>query len=164
MNTDLGSMFSEARIIADLQATNRWEAIDELTSQLVATGSLKSEHREAITTVVRKRESSMSTGIGFGIGIPHASTDLISAAVASLGRSRHGIEFDALDGQPVTIVILFLIPQGQFQKHLHTLAEIAKLLHKPELRHALEQAPDAGAILQIIKGQRSSGPESADSV
>jgi mannitol/fructose-specific phosphotransferase system IIA component (Ntr-type) len=160
----LASMLSEAQITADLRATNRWEAIDELISHLVETGRIKSEHRNAITAVVRRRESSMSTGIGFGIGIPHASTDLISAAVASLGRSKRGIQFDALDGQPVKLVILFLIPPRQFQKHLHTVAGIAKLLHIPDFRQALEQAPDAATILQIIKGQPSTCFGSDESV
>ena len=53
----------------------------------------------------------------------------------------------------LAIVVLFLVPQGQFQKHLHTLAGIAKLLHKAEFRQALEQAPDAATMLDIIKGQ-----------
>src|SRR5581483_1890803 len=108
-------------------------------------------NREAIAAVVKKRESSMSTGIGFGIGIPHASTDLINEVVGAFGRSKKGINFDALDNQPVNLVMLFLVPQGQFQKHLHTLAEIAKLLHKKEFRKALEDAPDAEAMLKVIK-------------
>jgi mannitol/fructose-specific phosphotransferase system IIA component (Ntr-type) len=95
----------------------------------------------------------MSTGIGFGIGIPHASTDLIGEVVGAFGRSRKGINFDALDNQPVNLVMLFLVPQGQFQKHLHTLAEIAKLLHKKEFRKALEDAPDAEAMLRVINDQ-----------
>lgn len=164
MNMGLGDILSEDQIIPDLQASNRWEAIDELDGQLVITGRLQSEHRDAITTVVKKRESSMCTGIGFGIGIPHASTDLVSTAVAALGRSKRGIEFEALDGLRVKLVILFLIPQGQFQKHLHTLAEIAKLLHQPDLRQALEQAPDAAAMLRIIKGQHSSCCTSDESI
>jgi mannitol/fructose-specific phosphotransferase system IIA component (Ntr-type) len=93
----------------------------------------------------------MSTGIGFGIGIPHASTDLIHEVVGALGRSKRGVNFDALDNQPVKLVMLFLVPQGQFQKHLHTLANIAKLLHKADFRQALEQAPEAEAMLNIIK-------------
>jgi mannitol/fructose-specific phosphotransferase system IIA component (Ntr-type) len=71
--------------------------------------------------------------------------------VAALGRSQTGINFDALDNQPVKLVMLFLVPQGQFQKHLHTLAGIAKILHKAEFRQAIEQAPDAAAMLQVIK-------------
>jgi len=150
---DLGDILTREQIVTDLHATNRWEAIDELINNLVTTGKIKPEHHDAIAAVVKKRESSMSTGIGFGIGIPHASTDLIYDVVGALGRSKKGVNFDALDNQPVNLVMLFLVPQGQFQKHLHTLANIAKLLHKAEFRQALEQAPDAAAMLQIIRDQ-----------
>jgi mannitol/fructose-specific phosphotransferase system IIA component (Ntr-type) len=148
---DLGDILGANNILPELQATNRWEAIDELIGNLVATGKIKPENREAVTAVVRKREQSMSTGIGFGIGIPHASTDLITEVVGALGRSKKGVNFDALDNQPVTLVMLFLVPQGQFQKHLHTLANIAKLMHKAEFRQALEKAPDANVMLAAIK-------------
>src|SRR5207237_7311648 len=134
---DLGDILTREQIITDLRAANRWEAIDELIKNLVATGKIKPEHHDAIAAVVKKRESSMSTGIGFGIGIPHASTDLIYEVVGSLGRSKKGVNFDALDNQPVNLVMLFLVPQGQFQKHLHTLANIAKLLHKADFRQAI---------------------------
>jgi mannitol/fructose-specific phosphotransferase system IIA component (Ntr-type) len=150
---DLGDILGPEQILPGMNAGNRWEAIDELINNLVATGKIKPEHHDAISTVVKKRESSMSTGIGFGIGIPHASTDLIHEVVGALGRSKKGINFDALDNQPVNLVMLFLVPQGQFQKHLHTLANIAKLLHRAEFRQALEQAPDGAAMLQIIRDQ-----------
>ena len=150
---DLADILTKAQIVPDLRATNRWEAIDELIGNLVTTGKIQPADREAVTAAVKKRESSMSTGIGFGIGIPHASTDLIYEVVGSLGRSKKGVQFDALDNQPVNLVMLFLVPQGQFQKHLHTLANIAKLLHKAEFRQALEQAPDAEMMLRIIREQ-----------
>ena len=148
---DLGDILGPTNILPEMQAGDRWQAIDELISNLVTTGRIKPEHREAVTAVVKKRENSMSTGIGFGIGIPHASTDLIGEVVGALGRSKAGIDFDALDNQPVKIVMLFLVPQGQFQKHLHTLANIAKMLHKADFRAALEQAPDAGVMLKAIR-------------
>jgi mannitol/fructose-specific phosphotransferase system IIA component (Ntr-type) len=150
---ELGDILSRQQIITDLRAANRWDAIDELIDNLVATGKIKAGHRDAIAAVVKKRESSMSTGIGFGIGIPHASTDLIGEVVGALGRSAKGVDFNALDNQPVHLVMLFLVPQGQFQKHLHTLANIAKLLHNADFRQALQQAPDADAMLQIIRDQ-----------
>src|SRR5216684_7250084 len=152
---DLSDILTEEQILTDLQASNRWEAIDELINNLVSTEKINSDHREAIAAVVRKRETSMSTGIGFGIGIPHASTDLIAEVVGALGRSKKGVNFDALDNQPVNLVMLFLVPQGQFQKHLHTLANIAKLLHKVEFRQALEEAPDAEAMMNIIRNSQT---------
>jgi len=148
---NLADILNREQIVPDLQATNRWEAIDELIDVLVKTGKIQPEHREAIAAVVKKRETSMSTGIGFGIGIPHASTDLIYEVVGAFGRSKKGVNFDALDNQPVNLVMLFLVPQGQFQKHLHTLASIAKLLHNKEFRQALEEAPDPDAMVKIIK-------------
>jgi fructose-specific phosphotransferase system IIA component len=150
---DLVDILTKDQILTDLQATDRWQAIDELINNLVTTGKIQAQHRDAIAAVVKKRETSMSTGIGFGIGIPHASTDLIKEVVGALGRSRKGMNFDALDNQPVNLVMLFLVPQGQFQKHLHTLANIAKLLHRAEFRQALDQSPDAEAMLKVIKDQ-----------
>ncbi len=152
----LADILQKEQIVPELKAANRWEAIDELIDQLVQTGRIKPENREQIAAVVKKRETSMSTGIGFGIGIPHASTDLIYEVVGSFGRSRGGVNFDALDNQPVNLVMLFLVPQGQFQKHLHTLANIAKLLHNKDFRHALEEAADANAMMEII-GSHSTG-------
>jgi mannitol/fructose-specific phosphotransferase system IIA component (Ntr-type) len=148
---NLGDILTLDTILPDLTAANRWEAIDELVQQLVNTTKVQSVNRDAIVAVVKKRESSMSTGIGFGIGIPHASTDLIQEVVGALGRSKKGIEFDALDSQPVNLVVLFLVPQGQFQKHLHTLASIAKLLHVKEFRQELEQAASGAEMFEIIK-------------
>ena len=148
---NLGDILGQDNILPELKAANRWDAIDELIGNLVTTGKIKAENRDAISAVVKKRETSMSTGIGFGIRIPHASTDLIQEVVGAFGRSKTGVNFDALDNQPVNLVMLFLVPQGQFQKHLHTLAGIAKLLHKKEFRQALEDAPDAPAMYKIIK-------------
>jgi mannitol/fructose-specific phosphotransferase system IIA component (Ntr-type) len=153
---NLGDILGVDNILPEMKASNRWEAIDELINNLVATGKIRPEDREAISAVVKKRESSMSTGIGFGIGIPHASTELIQEVVGAFGRSRQGVNFDALDNQPVNLVMLFLVPQGQFQKHLHTLANIAKLLHLKDFRVALEQAPDAKTMIEIIRDH--SGP------
>jgi len=148
---NLGDILSAQQIVPELQATDRWGAIDELIGVLVAAGKIAPADREAVTAVVKKREQSMSTGIGFGIGIPHASTDLIVEVVAAFGRSKPGVSFDALDNQPVHLVTLFLVPQGQFQKHLHTLAGIAKVLRKEEFLKALDEAPSADAIMSVVR-------------
>ena len=146
----LNEIVKVEHIVPELEATNRWEAIDELVDTLVVNGAIAKSDRDAVIDVVRTRENSMSTGIGYGIGIPHASTELIENVVGVLGRSKNGINFEALDNQPVTLVVLFLVPQGQFQKHLHTLANIARQLHNSEFRTALENAEDASSISQIL--------------
>lgn len=147
----LGDILNEDRIVLDLQASDRWAAIDELIGCLVSTGKIRPEDREAITQVVKERETSTTTGIGFGVGIPHASTDLVPEAMGVFGRSREGVNFEALDNQPVHLVMLFLVPKGQFQKHLHTLANIAKLLHNRDFRKELDEAKDAATLMRIIQ-------------
>ena len=137
MVMNIGDFLDPENILPDLKASNRWEAIDELIDNLVATGKIKAEDRAAIAIIVKTREFSMSTGIGLGIGIPHGSTDLLEKVVAAVGRSKQGIDFEARDKKSVHLVMLFLVPQGQFQKHLHILANIAKLLHNNEFRQAL---------------------------
>ena len=151
---ELADLLTKEQVVTELKATDRWEAIEELIELLVNNGHVKSEHSEAILSVVKKRENSMSTGIGFGIGIPHASTDLVDEVTGAFGRSKNGVNFDALDNQPVTLVMLFLVPQGQFQKHLHTLAKIAKVLHKKEFRKMLEDAEDSSEMYQIIRSSQ----------
>ena len=151
---ELADFLTKEQVVTDLKAFDRWEAIEELIDLLVDKERIKSEHRDAIVSVVKKRETTMSTGIGFGIGIPHASTDLIGDVTGAFGRSKAGVNFDALDNHPVNLVMLFLVPQGQFQKHLHTLAKIAKVLHKKEFRKALEDAGDAAEMYQIIRSSQ----------
>jgi nitrogen PTS system EIIA component len=151
----LGNILTEDRIVAELHALSPWEVIDELLDKLTETGAIKRVHREVVLAAIRKREQSMSTGIGFGLAIPHATTDVIKDAIAAFGRSKTGIDFDALDGQPVRLITLFLVPEGQFQRHLHTLASIAKVLHDAECRRSLEHAPDAPAMFRIIQQQEA---------
>lgn len=148
---NLAEILQEKQIVTDMKATDRWQAIEELIDRLISAGKIAPESRSAVVEVVKKRENNMSTGIGFGIGIPHASTPLIDEVVGAFGRSAAGVDFDALDNRPVNLILLFLVPHGQFQKHLHTLANIAKLLHNAELRQSLEEAPDESAIMDIIK-------------
>ena len=71
----------------------------------------------AVAAALKHREMAMTTGIGYEIGIPHASTHLVTEVVGVIGRSRKGINFEALDGKPVKLVVLFLVPAGELKKH-----------------------------------------------
>ena len=95
----------------------------------------------------------MSTGIGFGIAIPHCSSDRLEKVVAAFGRSSAGIEFDALDNAPVKFVVLFIVPKNQFQTHLRTLASIAKFLNDRSVRDQLANASSADEILSIFRAR-----------
>lgn len=147
----LASLLSAEQIIPEMKATERWPAIVELIDLLVSREKIKAEDRESILASLKQREETMSTGIGFGIAIPHCSSDRLEEVVAAFGRSTSGIEFDALDNAPVKFVVLFIVPKNQFQTHLRTLASIAKFLNDRSVRDRLGTAPSAEEILSIFR-------------
>ena len=134
-----------------MKATERWAVIVELIDLLVSLGKIKAGDRDPILSALRQREETMSTGIGFGIAIPHASSDRVNEVVAAFGRSSAGIEFDSLDNAPVKFIVLFVVPKDQFQTHLRTLAAIAKFLNDRNVRERLATANSATEILEIFK-------------
>jgi len=146
-----GDLLSAEQIISEMKATERWPAIVELIDLLVNLGKIKAPDRESILASLKQREETMSTGIGFGIAIPHCSSDRLDEVVAAFGRSSAGIEFDALDNAPVKFVVLFIVPKNQFQTHLRTLASIAKFLNDRSIRESLGQAKSREEILAIFR-------------
>ncbi len=149
----LANLLSEEQIVPDLKATARWEAIRELVDVLVEAGKIREEEREPVLESIKQREQTMSTGIGFGIAIPHASSDKVDEVVAAFGRSTSGVEFDSLDGQPVFFIVLFVVPKDQFQTHLRTLAAIAKFLNDKTVRDELGKAENATQVLRVFENR-----------
>ena len=154
----LGNLLTVNQIIPEMKATERWSAIVELIDLLVGLGKIQKQDRDTVLAALRAREETMSTGIGFGIAIPHASSDRVSEVVAAFGRSSSGIEFDSLDNAPVKFIVLFVVPKDQFQTHLRTLAAIAKFLNDRAVRDRLGAAPTAQEVLSIFE---SSAPAKA---
>src|SRR5687767_14959249 len=148
---NLGNLLSVDRILPQMQASERWSAIVELVELLVLRGKVRPEDQESVLGALRQREETMSTGIGFGIAIPHASSDRVGEVVAAFGRSSTGIEFDSLDNAPVRFIVLFVVPKDQFQTHLRTLAAIAKFLNDRGVRERLASAVSAEEILGIFE-------------
>lgn len=149
----LANLLSVDQIVPAMQSSGRWEAIEELVRTLVKAGKIREDERDLVLDSIRQREQTMSTGIGFGIAIPHASSDRVEEVVAAFGRSATGIEFESLDGQPVFFIVLFVVPKDQFQTHLRTLAAIAKFLNDKTVRDELGRAQDANQILQVFESR-----------
>ena len=146
----LGNLLSAETILPEMQANERYAAIAELVDLLVTHGQIAEPDKDSVLSALRAREETMSTGIGFGIAIPHASSDKVTKVVAAFGRSSKGLEFEALDNSPVKFVVLFVVPKDQFQTHLRTLAAIAKFLNDRPTRERLATAATAKDILEIF--------------
>ncbi|MFA7345363.1 MAG: PTS sugar transporter subunit IIA [Terrimicrobiaceae bacterium] len=153
----LANLLSESQIVPSMVSGERWEAIAELVDCLVKAGKIDQEDRDHVLDSIRQREETMSTGIGFGIAIPHASSDKVDEVVAAFGRSVKGVQFDSLDGQPVFFIVLFVVPKDQFQTHLRTLAAIAKFLNDKAVRDDLANASNQAAILRVFESRSPRG-------
>jgi mannitol/fructose-specific phosphotransferase system IIA component (Ntr-type) len=130
----LAKLLSADQIILDMKAVEHWPAILELVDQLVQTRRLPVSIKEQVLTELKTREDQVSTGIGSGVAIPHAFSDDIEEVAAIFGRSKAGIDFEAIDNAPVHFIILFIVPRKDYHLHLRTLAAIAKMFTNCEVR------------------------------
>jgi mannitol/fructose-specific phosphotransferase system IIA component (Ntr-type) len=153
----LANLLSAGQIIPEMKAGERWQAIEEIVNILVETNRIAGKDKPSVLAALKQREETMSTGIGFGIAIPHASSDCVTEVVAGFGRSQAGIEFDSLDNQPVHFIVLFIVPRDQFQTHLRTLAAIAKFLNDRTVRDELGTAATAEDILKVFTNRSPRG-------
>lgn len=149
----LANLLTPDRIILEMSAGDHWPAIVELIDYLVSSDSLAPELRDEVLEALKAREEQVSTGVGYGVAIPHAFSDKLEKVVAVLGRSRSGIDFESLDQKPVHFVILFLVPKKDYHLHLQTLAAIAKMFTNLEIRRRLGEATCHREILDIFAGR-----------
>lgn len=154
----LGDLLKEGHIATGFQARDKWEAIDRMVDLLVAQNALKADQREAVVAALVAREKVASTGMEHGVAIPHASLDGVDNAVASLAIAPEGIPFQSADGRPARLVILLVIPRKAVQKHIRTLAGVARLLQYEEMRDALTGARSAREALQVIREEEKKDP------
>lgn len=136
-------------VTTDLKSQTKQDAISELCELLKANGRITDA--DAVKVSLLEREKLGSTGIGQGIAIPHAKCAAIDRVVAALGVSKKGIDFDALDGEPVYLIFLLVAPPDSSGLHLKALARISRLLKDKFFRQALREAKSSDEIQKIIK-------------
>ncbi|MFN5870884.1 MAG: PTS sugar transporter subunit IIA, partial [Akkermansiaceae bacterium] len=114
----LGKLLDTDRILLDMKATEHLPAIIELVDLLTERGDIPKSSYDETLKALEEREALISTGIGSGVAIPHTFSDAIDKVVAIFGRSKEGINFQALDDAPVHLIILFIVPSKDYQLHL----------------------------------------------
>ena len=137
--------------IPELQATNRDAAIAELVSSLDEAGRLKRGKRKDIIKAVVQRENEASTGMGKGVAVPHVKHSAVKDIVAAVGLSGSGIDFSALDKQPVYSVILLLSPVDSPDRHLQAMENIFRQLQQEKFRKFLRQCHTSEQIEDLLR-------------
>ncbi|MDY6973161.1 MAG: PTS sugar transporter subunit IIA, partial [Thermodesulfobacteriota bacterium] len=106
--------------------------------------------KAALVRVLLERERLGTTGIGDGVAIPHGKLDGVRHPIVSFGRSKNGLEFDSMDGQPAYLFFLLVAPENTSGVHLQVLAQIAKILKSSAFRRKLMGAGTTKDIYHII--------------
>lgn len=145
----VSNYLSEQFCLVDLKATDKEGAIKELADVLAAGGRIIDQ--EVFVNDVLEREELGSTGIGNGVGIPHARTKAVKGFVIAFGRSKPGIEFKALDGEKVNLLFLMGADPGELNLYLRILAELSKLLMSAVFRETLLSAESAAEVIAAVK-------------
>ena len=137
--------------VPELQAPDRDRAIAEIVSSLEKAGKLGKGKCKEITRAVIKREKEASTGMGKGVAVPHVKHKLVKDVIAAIGLSSAGIDFSALDKQPVYSVILLISPADEPDKHLQAMENVFRHLQQEKFRKFLRQCRSPAQIEDLLR-------------
>ncbi len=141
------------KIIIDFKGTEKLEILNEMIDVFI--GDLRVLDLDTVRTVVLEREEIMSTGVGNGFAIPHGKTNMVSEMVAGFGLIKNPIEFDALDGKPVSLIFLLIGQADSVGQHLKMLSRISRIMNQENIRGKLVNAETSEEILQIFDEEDS---------
>ena len=146
----LGEIIPEGGILDDLKSVQKEEVIKEMVASLVKSGKIEEATSKKVIKALMDREELGSTGIGAGVAVPHAKHDSITDLVGAFGRSKKGINFDALDGEPVHVLFLLLSSKSASGAHLEALAYISRLVRDEKFVKFLRDTKDVAGIRDLL--------------
>jgi fructose-specific phosphotransferase system IIA component len=136
-----------------VESRDKEAVINELVDTLDAKGLLSD--RDSVLEAVLIRERIQSTGTGAGIAIPHGKCNAVKELVLAIGIAHEPIEFNSIDGKPVTILILLVSPADQTGPHIQALAAISRLMLNEEFRQQLEKVTSADEVYVLLNDQEN---------
>jgi mannitol/fructose-specific phosphotransferase system IIA component (Ntr-type) len=151
MSTDgsLATLLDPRLIEVELTGASVRAVLEPLLRRIVTAGILRSS--EDALRRLEEREKVASTGIGGGVAIPHARTPEVRRTILAVGRSREGVPFNAIDGQPVRVVFLILGPPEASAEHVRVLGRIARLVKQPAFLPGMAEAGSAEAVMALLR-------------
>ena len=136
-----------------LEATTKTDAIAELVNLLAANGEISDPKK--VLEAVLDREATRTTGIGNGVAIPHGKCAGVPTLVMALGKCATPIDFQAIDGRPVTTIWLLGSPPDKTGQHIHALARISRLMTIDKFRQAVGNAKTSQELYDLIVQQEA---------
>ena len=143
----ISDFLSPACVMFDMRATDKSRLLHQLSTQAAAEVRLDAAE---VAKQIAKREELGSTGVGNGVALPHARLRGLNAPFGLFARLRQGIDFEAIDDQPVDVVFLLLLPDAPNDPQLNALACVARALRDPEALQRIRRATDRDSLFQVI--------------
>lgn len=138
-------------IIVDLQATGKEATIREIIGSLQAAGQIPAGETENVVKAIMGREELGTTGIGEGVAVPHARHPTVDRLVCTVALSRTGVNFDAVDAEPVNVFFLLISPPHQPGPHLRALETISRHLKDARFVSFLRQSRTREAVIEVLE-------------
>lgn len=147
----LSDLLTPRLIKLELESLDREGVFEELVSMLLSQGVISD--REQALAKLRERESKMSTGISSGLALPHGKLDGVNGVAVCMGLSHGGIDYEALDHEPVHVVVMVFSETGNPGPHIQILSEIARLFAGDAFMRQLLDARSAEDIIRLIRNE-----------
>ncbi len=147
---NLVNYLKSAGVILEVKATAKKAVIEALLDAAVANGGLAPEKKTAVLEALLEREALTSTGLGYGLAVPHVKTDEVDRIQVVFGRSIKGIDFESLDGNPAHFFFLVLAPALEIESYLRVLSAISLLMKDEANRRALLRARSADEVIRVL--------------
>lgn len=138
-------------IRAPMEATTKRAAIDELVDVLAAVGRV--DNPAVLKEAVWSREQTRTTGIGHGLAIPHGKCAGMTSLGMAIGKPAEPMDFEAIDSQPVKLIVLLASPPDRTSEHIHALARVSRLMTMEDFRRRIYAATSAQEIYDLLKHQ-----------
>jgi len=148
---DFSAILRDGSISVHLQGDTKDAIIEEMIDLMVQNGKLTD--KQAALSAVLERERKMSTGMQFGVAIPHGKTPAVDTLLTAFALKKEGVDFDSLDGEPARIFVMTVSPTNRTGPHIQFLAEISKVLTKPSVRERLLECETVEDIIGALTGQ-----------
>lgn len=145
----LTELLSVERIKIPLESQTKDELLRELVDVCAAAGDI--EDHQDVLRAVREREAVLSTGIGHGVAIPHGKSSAVGGLRMAAGRAAEPVDFDALDGEPVSLFFLLVGPESAAGPHIKALSRISRLVRRDEVRERLVGAATPEEFLAALR-------------
>lgn len=148
--TQIHPMLSPEVVEVHMEAADKFDVISQMVDLL--DGANESIHDlEQVREAVFEREKRMSTGVGKGLGLPHAKSPAVEKTLAAFATTKTPIDFDAIDGEPVQIIFLLVGPESAKSQHIKLLSRISRLMNRRELRERLLEAETPAEVIEVFR-------------